>query len=102
MRQAVVSYNYDSVFEDFLSAHSVRYKVLYDSQQARPGFLPIYHVYGYLKRGGGPKTTKIVLAEDEYHQQLDLPYSWANLLQSSLPYRLNLSFRGDIVDRSES
>jgi hypothetical protein len=81
--QAIVNYNYDSVFEDFLSAQSVRYKVLYDSQQqGRPGFLPIYHVHGYLKRGGGPKTT-IVLAEDDYHQQLDLPYSWANLLQSS-------------------
>src|SRR5947207_7700927 len=54
--QAVVNYNYDSVFEESLSAKGVQFTVLSETQQAaRRGYPPIYHVHGYLKRGGGPK-----------------------------------------------
>ena len=81
--RAVINYNYDSVFEDSLSARSIRFTVLADAQQSiKRESLPIYHVHGYLKRGGGPKT-RIILAEDDYHEELVAPYSWANLVQSS-------------------
>jgi SIR2-like domain len=90
--QAVVNYNYDSTFEDSLEARAVRFTVVFDSQQTvTRGSLPIYHVHGYLKRGGGPKA-RIVLAEDDYHEELVAPYSWSNLLQSSLLLRSTCVF----------
>jgi hypothetical protein len=92
--QAVVNYNYDSVFEESLSVKAVRFTVLTDAQQAiKRGFLPVYHVHGYLKRGGGPKT-RIVLAENDYHEDLVAPYSWSNLLQSSFLMRSTCVFIG--------
>lgn len=92
--QAVVNYNYDSLFEESLSAKGVRFTVLLDAQQPiKRGFLPVYHVHGYLKRGGGPKT-RIVLAENDYHEDLVAPYSWSNLLQSSFLMRSTCMFIG--------
>jgi hypothetical protein len=92
--QAVVSYNYDSVLEEFLETKGIRFTVLSgEEQHLKPGSLPIYHVHGYLKRGGGPKT-RIVLAEDDYYQDLVAPYSWSNLLQSSLLIRSTCLFVG--------
>jgi hypothetical protein len=80
----VVNYNYDSVFEDALSAKAMHFTVVSDAQRsAKRGSLPIYHVHGYLKRGGGPKS-RVILAEDDYHQELVAPYSWSNLIQSAL------------------
>lgn len=91
---AVVNYNYDSVFEDYLASKGIRFTVLWGEQQrARRGSLPVYHVHGYLKRGGGPKT-RIILAEDDYHEELVAPYSWSNLLQSSLLLQSTCVFVG--------
>ena len=50
-------------------------------------------MHGYLKRGGGPKT-RIILAEDDYHEELVAPYSWSNMLQSSLLTRSTCIFVG--------
>jgi hypothetical protein len=92
--QAVVNYNYDSIFEDYLISKSVRFTVLSDvHQRIKPGTLPIYHVHGYLKQGGGPKTG-IVLSEDDYHAELMAPYSWSNLVQSSFLTRSTCVFVG--------
>jgi hypothetical protein len=91
---AILNYNYDSLFEDYLEKAGVRFTAVCDEgQRIRRGSLPIYHVHGYLKRGGGPKT-RIILAEDDYHEDLVAPYSWSNMLQSSLLTRSTCIFVG--------
>lgn len=92
--KVVVNYNYDSIFEDALSTKSLSFTVVSDAQGGiKRGSLPIYHVHGYLKRGGGPKT-RVILAEDDYHQELVASYSWSNLIQSSLLMQSTCVFIG--------
>jgi SIR2-like domain len=82
--RAVVNYNYDDTLEDYLKQRDVPHSVVPEPNvRVAPGNLPIYHIHGYLKRGGGPKTP-LVLAENEYHDDSSSPYSWANLVQTSL------------------
>jgi hypothetical protein len=80
---AVVNYNYDSVLEERFLSKNIPFTVLQEKTKGlKRERLPIYHVHGYLKRGGGDEA-KIMLAEDDYHEELVAPYSWSNLLQSS-------------------
>ena len=91
---AILNYDYDSLFEDYLVKAGVRFTAVCDENaKIRRGSLPIYHVHGDLKRGGGPKT-RIILAEDDYHEDLVAPYSWSNMLQSSLLTRSTCIFVG--------
>jgi len=79
---AIVNYNYDSLFEMYLTENNVKFSVLWDDTAKRKkNTLPIYHPHGYLRFGGGP-TSKIMLAESDYHRESAEPYSWANLIQT--------------------
>jgi SIR2-like domain len=83
-RLAILNYNYDDTFEEYLTRHRVRFRIVWErSRRGDQRARPVYHVHGYLKRGGGP-TTPLMLAEEEYHEETSAPFSWANLVQTTL------------------
>jgi hypothetical protein len=79
--QSVISYNWDNLFERSLREFGVRLSPIWEAKQkCCPRSLPIYYPHGYLPLEGGP-VTRLVFAENEYHQEATEPYSWANLIQ---------------------
>lgn len=82
--KAIINYNYDDVFERYLSLHNVRHSVIWDGRRMpKREYLPIYHTHGYLRRKGGPNA-RLILAESEYHEEIAAPYSWGNLIQTAM------------------
>lgn len=79
--QAIISYNWDNVFEQEAREFCVKVSPIWESKQRYlVDSLPIYYPHGYLPLEGGP-VTKTVLAESDYQQEETEIYSWANLLQ---------------------
>jgi len=92
--RAVVTYNYDNLLENAINDNSrdvekdKNYAVpVYGKQQNRvpENKLPIYHVHGYLPLRGiidpNDENSNIILARQEYHNQMIKPYAWQTTLQ---------------------
>jgi hypothetical protein len=81
---AIISYNWDNVFENVSKNGDLKFSPIWvkNSSHDRDS-IPIYYPHGYLPLGGGP-TTKLLLAESDYHKEATEIYSWANLLQIQL------------------
>lgn len=74
--RAVVSFNFDSILEDYLAEHAIPYSVVWSADAAEShSRLPILHPHGYLKRGGGP-LSPLVLGEADYFESSRTPYAW--------------------------
>lgn len=80
--ESVITFNFDSLLEEFLDKYSIKYKAIHDE-----GILyeideiPIYHVHGYLPRNEKLEKHNLVFSEDGYHTQFIDPYNWSNLIQ---------------------
>lgn len=82
---SLITFNFDDLIEEVLSANKIRHKSIYDEgMKNKASELPIFHVHGYLPRKGKiPKDREIVFSEDAYHGQFIDPFSWSNLIQLS-------------------
>jgi TIR domain/SIR2-like domain len=80
---SIVTFNFDCLLEERLTAHRIRNKPIFsEAVRHSSDELPIYHVHGYLPRGGPvPEETELVFSEDAYHDQFIDPFSWSNLIQ---------------------
>lgn len=80
----IINYNYDSVLENYLSDNKIDYNVIFKRHDIKNNRVKsgvnIYHPHGYIKFKGGPKS-KIILTEEEYHNELTEPYTWSNIIQ---------------------
>jgi hypothetical protein len=82
---AVLSYNYDSLFEMVLG--NLSHQTIFKPVKPEPEKLPIYHVHGYVPLNpeqDGSQSEDIVFTEDQYHRIAENPYSWSNLVQLQL------------------
>lgn len=83
--QAVVTYNYDSLFE--IALEDLAHHPVFNSDTLIPGRLPIYHVHGYVpldKAIPASRGDDIVFTEEQYHHVAENPYYWSNLVQLQL------------------
>ncbi len=82
--KSVINYNYDNLFEIYLNSKGINHAVIWESRSKKHNnAISIYHPHGCLPIKGGP-SSKIVLAESDYHEESVAQYSWANLIQSQL------------------
>jgi SIR2-like protein len=79
--RTVITYNYDSLLEMALTRQQCQ--AMWKPEKLNGnGKLPIYHVHGFVPiRSAGSTAEEIVFTEEQYHQQAQDPYSWANLVQ---------------------
>lgn len=86
--QAVVNYNFDDLLEAELDTRGIAHRVvLGEGEKPLRTELPVYHVHGFLPRGGQLSSLQkgaLVLSEDAYHTQFADPYIWTNLVQLML------------------
>jgi len=80
---SLITFNFDDLIEDNLTANNIRHKAIYDEgMKNESSELPVYHVHGFLPRKNKiPKDREIVFSEDAYHGQFIDPFSWSNLIQ---------------------
>lgn len=80
--ESVITFNFDSLLEEFLTKNSIKYKAIYDEGiKFDADQIPIYHVHGYLPKNEKIEKHNLVFSEDGYHTQFIDPYSWSNLIQ---------------------
>ncbi|MBU4556293.1 MAG: TIR domain-containing protein [Actinobacteria bacterium] len=80
---SIITFNFDSLIEEHLDSQNVRNKPIHsEAVKHRSDELPVYHVHGYLPRGGKMRSgTEVVFSEDAYHSQFIDSFSWSNLIQ---------------------
>lgn len=89
--RAVVTYNFDDLFEEQLDMASVLHRPIFaEGEFESRDELAVYHVHGFLPRDNRKSATKgrdlesLVFSEEGYHRLFGDPYSWANLVQLAL------------------
>lgn len=83
---SIITYNYDDILENELNKLNdldVYYQPIYGKgNNVKPGYLPIYHVHGYLPRQSElTDDNRVTLGESIYHEQYSDIYSWNNVIQ---------------------
>ncbi|HEY3367471.1 MAG TPA: SIR2 family protein [Symbiobacteriaceae bacterium] len=85
---AVVTYNFDDLFEEELTRRGVRHKVVMsDTDSHLRNELPVYHVHGFLPRKGSLSDVhqqSLVFSEEAFHLQFIDPYAWQTVTQLNL------------------
>jgi hypothetical protein len=87
--RAVVTYNFDDVFERYLIRAAIRHRSIYrEASIADRDELPVYHVHGFLPENRGVYAdldrALLVFSEEGYHDLYSDPYHWSNLVQLNL------------------
>lgn len=89
--QAVVTYNFDDLFEKQLDAASVAHRPIFaEGTFEAQDELAVYHVHGFLPEDrakyplAGKDSEGLVFSEEGYHRLVNDPYSWTNLVQLKL------------------
>ena len=78
----VITYNYDDLLERALDMSNISYSVLDKQSRPSPGYLPVFHVHGFLPQEKDEAFDKnVVLSEDEYHSLYNDVFHWANIEQ---------------------
>lgn len=79
---AIITYNYDDLLQTALSHAGIPHATI-ATPEDHPiaSRLPIYHVHGHIPRSAGGARSVVVLAEEQYHEMFNDPYSWPNLIQ---------------------
>lgn len=80
---SIITFNFDALIEENLATARIPARAIYtEAIRHSSEDLPIYHVHGYLPRGGRISSeSEIVFSEDAYHGQFIDPFSWSNLIQ---------------------
>lgn len=90
--KSIITYNYDDLIEQQLSAIGIDAASIFDTHEPDNRF-PVYHVHGILDQEG-LKSSKIVLSEDDYHEQYRRPFLWSNIEQLHALQNHNCFFIG--------
>lgn len=78
----VITYNYDDLLERALDLSNISYSVLDKQSRPEPGYLPVFHVHGFIPQEKDEAFDKnVVLTEDEYHSLYNDVFHWANIEQ---------------------
>ena len=89
---SVITYNYDDLIEQQLSNMGIDACSIFDTHEPDNRF-PVYHVHGILDEAG-VKSSKIVLSEDDYHEQYRRSFLWSNVEQLHALQNNNCFFIG--------
>ena len=90
--RSVVTYNYDDLIEQQLSNIGIDAASIFDTHEPDSRF-PVYHVHGILDHKR-MKSSRIVLSEDDYHEQYRRPFLWSNVEQLHALQNHNCFFIG--------
>ena len=91
----VITYNYDDLLERALEKGDFSYSTLDMQSRPTPGYMPIFHVHGFVPREKDVSfDNNVVLAEDEYHSLYNDAFHWANLEQLHALARTTCFFIG--------
>jgi hypothetical protein len=74
---AVVTFNFDDLLEQALTARRVPHHVIADDRRARGAGVPIIHAHGFLPMTGPAGDSPLVFTEDDYHHLTDSVFHWA-------------------------
>jgi len=75
--RAVVTFNFDDLLEQALTARGLPFHVIHDDQRPLGHGIPIVHPHGFLPLAGTLPPSPIVFTEDEYHHLTDSVFHWA-------------------------
>lgn len=90
--KSIISYNYDDLIEQQLLAVGIDAASIFDTHEPDNRF-PVYHVHGILDQADF-KSSRIVLSEDDYHEQYRRPFLWSNIEQLHALQNHNCFFIG--------
>ena len=90
--KSIITYNYDDLIEQQLANIGVPTCSVFDTHEP-DGRFPVFHVHGILDQEG-MKSSNIVLAEDDYHEQYRRAFMWSNVEQLHALQNNNCFFVG--------
>ena len=90
--KSIITYNYDDLIEQQLANIGVPSSSVFGTHEP-DGRFPVYHVHGILDQKG-LKSSNIVLAEDDYHEQYRRAFMWSNVEQLHALQNNNCFFIG--------
>ena len=90
--KSIITYNYDDLIEQQLANIGVPTSSVFGPHEP-DGRFPVFHVHGILDQEG-MKTSDIVLAEDDYHEQYRRAFMWSNVEQLHALQNNNCFFVG--------
>lgn len=90
--KSIITYNYDDLIEQQLANISVATSSVFGPHEP-DGRFPVFHVHGILDQKG-IKSSDIVLAEDDYHEQYRRAFMWSNVEQLHALQNNNCFFVG--------
>lgn len=90
--KSIITYNYDDLIEQQLANISVATSSVFGPHEP-DGRFPVFHVHGILDQKG-LKSSDIVLAEDDYHEQYRRAFMWSNVEQLHALQNNNCFFVG--------
>jgi len=90
--KSIITYNYDDLIEQQLANIGVPTCSVFDTHEP-DGRFPVFHVHGILDQEG-MKSSNIVLAEDDYHEQYRRTFMWSNVEQLHALQNNNCFFIG--------
>ena len=90
--KSIITYNYDDLIEQQLANIGVPTCSVFDTHEP-DGRFPVFHVHGILDQEG-MKSSNIVLAEDDYHEQYRRAFMWSNVEQLHALQNNNCFFIG--------
>lgn len=90
--KSIITYNYDDLIEQQFANIGVSTSSIFDTHEP-DGRFPVFHVHGILDQEG-VKSSNIVLAEDDYHEQYRRAFMWSNVEQLHALQNNNCFFIG--------
>ena len=90
--KSIITYNYDDLIEQQLANIGVPTCSVFGPHEP-DGRFPVFHVHGILDQEG-MKSSDIVLAEDDYHEQYRRAFMWSNVEQLHALQNNNCFFIG--------
>jgi hypothetical protein len=102
--KSVITYNYDSLLEQTLSARNIDFEAVYSSKRFTRGKLPVYHVHGFLPYLNNPEKKplgQIILSEEDYNAIVSDSNYWGNVVQiTALAGTTNIMIGLSLTDRN--
>ena len=81
MIESVITYNYDTLIEDYLNSLGKRAFSVSNKNKNTMESFPVYHVHGVIFNREMYETDDVVLTEEDYHRKYLEVYDWSNVEQ---------------------